>query len=248
MFYLIAGLIVFLLLSSGLRAFAQANPASLAQLLRHSGGLAALGAALLLLLRGRFEFAVGLACLGLYLLGIGSTPAWLRSGGWRRGQGGGASTRAQGVSRVRSAMIEMELDHDSGRMSGLVLAGLFEGAQLDRLTRPQCEELYRLCLADDPDGARLLEAYFDRRFAGWHGAGQGQGDTRGAEAGAARGGGAMTQDEAYEVLGLQKGASRDEVVRSHRTLMKKLHPDHGGTTDLAARVNQAKDVLLRRHP
>jgi curved DNA-binding protein CbpA len=56
----------------------------------------------------------------------------------------------------------------------------------------------------------------------------------------------MSKDEAYEVLGLQKGASREEVVRSHRSLMKKLHPDRGGTTDLAARVNEAKDVLMRR--
>ena len=57
----------------------------------------------------------------------------------------------------------------------------------------------------------------------------------------------MSEDEAYEVLGLRRGASRDEIVRTHRAVMKKWHPDQGGTADLAARANEAKEVLLRRH-
>ena len=50
-----------------------------------------------------------------------------------------------------------------------------------------------------------------------------------------------------DVTSLAKGAGAEEIVRAHRSLMKKLHPDHGGSTALAARVNQAKDVLLGRH-
>ena len=58
--------------------------------------------------------------------------------------------------------------------------------------------------------------------------------------------GAMTDDEAFAVLGLAKTATRDDISVAHRNLMKKLHPDHGGTSSLAARVNEAREVLMRR--
>ncbi|KAB0268251.1 hypothetical protein FEZ63_06010 [Microvirga brassicacearum] len=57
----------------------------------------------------------------------------------------------------------------------------------------------------------------------------------------------MSKEEAYQVLGLQPGASLDEIREAYRRLMKKLHPDQGGTAHLAARVNQAREVLLSRH-
>jgi hypothetical protein len=149
------------------------------------------------------------------------------------------------VSCVRSAMIEMELDHESGKMHGTVLAGPDEGKSLDSMTTPQCEVVHDLCCRDDPEGARLMEAYLDRRFAGWC-ATSAEREPSWAPKHAPPPG-MMSEDEAYEVLGLQKGAPEEEVVLSHHSLMKKLHPDHGGATDLAARVNEAKDVLMRRH-
>lgn len=114
---------------------------------------------------------------------------------------------------------------------------------------PRSSNFYAICQRDDPDGARLLEAYLDRRFPGWRAAGDANQNAGGFGAGEARArrAGTISEDEAYEILGLKKGAAADEIARAHRDLMKKFHPDLGGTTALAARVNEAKDVLMRRH-
>jgi hypothetical protein len=229
---ILVGLLVVALTYFALRSYTQASPTALVRVFRGGGGLLALALGGLMFLRGALAPGLALAGLGLWLLGVGNLP------GFRRG-----SRRTAGVSRVRSAMIEMELDRLTGAMRGVVLAGKHEGLPLDQLTRPQLLELHGLCLSDDPDGARLLEAYFDRRFAGWRGAGKGDQDAR--RGGAARRPGTISEDEAYKILGLEKGAPASEIARAHSDLMKKLHPDHGGTTDLAARVNEAKDVLMR---
>lgn len=222
-------------------AFTKANPAKLARYLKPLGGYASLAVAAFLMMRGQVEAAVGVGGFGLYLLGLANPPGIARIFSKV-----GSIPGADQVSRVRSAMIEMELHHDSGAMEGTVLAGPYSGGRLADLTRPQCEEILQICRRDDPEGARLLEAYLDRRFPGWRPAGEDHGDP-GRGGGDPRITGAMTEDEAYEILGLAKGASAEDIARAHRTLMKKLHPDYGGPTALAAKVNEAKAVLMRRH-
>ena len=237
---LIAGLFLLWLVLFGIKQFARLSPATAARLVRQGGGVLGLLGALLLLLRGSLGLASLVASVAFGFAGwgrfgrLGNLGAAFRNSGARFSSGQKSS--------ARSAMIEMQLDHASGALTGIVLSGPWRGRALETLTRPDCLVLYGQALRDDPDGARLLETYLDRRFAGWREAAQANG-----HAGSVGGSGAMTEQEAYQVLGLPEGADAEEIARAHRGLMKKLHPDHGGSTSLAARVNQAKDVLLRRH-
>ena len=161
-----------------------------------------------------------------------------------RSRGASRATRQPGgYSHVRSAALEMELDLDTGAMNGLVLAGTFEGHELDALDQSELLRLHTE-LSGDPESLGLLEAYLDRRAPDWR---AGLDMDGGAGLGASPGSGAMTQKEAYEVLGLAPGASETEIREAHRRLMKRMHPDAGGSAFLAGRINEAKAVLLSRH-
>ncbi len=230
---MIFGIVVLALALWALHSLSRASPHALAIALKTGGGLGALALAGFLGLRGRLDIAVPLGLTGLGLLG------WLP---WSMASFGSRTQKSTGqVSRVRSAFLEMELDHDTGAMRGRILAGPHEGATLDAVD----VATLTACLADiDEESRALLMAYLDRREPGWR---------EHAQAGSATGpgrawsSGKMTEEEAYQILGVQPGASAEEIGRAHRALMKKLHPDQGGSTYLAARVNEAKDILLRRH-
>jgi len=229
---LLFGLAALAILLWAAQKYLQADPRKLAAVLKLSGGIALLVFAAFLALRGQIGVAAPLAAVGLGLLG------WLPFG--PAGFGARAQKSAGQVSRVRSAFLEMELDHDTGAMRGVILAGPREGTRLEAL---DVETLIGLISEIDDESRSLLAAYLDRRDAGWREHAQ-------ADAAAGRGGaprGPMSQEEAYQILGLQPGAKAEDIVHAHRTLMKRIHPDQGGTNYLAARVNEAKDTLLRQH-
>lgn len=152
----------------------------------------------------------------------------------QRPQRGGAS------SRVQTAILEMTLDHDSGVMHGTVLQGPMTGRELGDLSEQEFIDLLQYCRREDQESAQLLEAYLDKRFGDrWH-----ADDPGNRQQQTPAQGGPMSEQEAYAVLGLKPGASRDDIIQAHRRLIQKLHPDRGGSDYLAARINEAKTRLL----
>jgi hypothetical protein len=146
-------------------------------------------------------------------------------------------------SSIRTRFFEMVLEHATGAMDGTVLEGPRQGKRLSDLPLDELLELLAVCRREDGQSAAVLEAYLDRGYSDWReqaGVGDAGQDTRSASMGT----GEMTRNEAYAVLGLQAGASKEEIRDAHRHLMQKLHPDRGGSTYLAAKINQAKDLLL----
>jgi hypothetical protein len=154
---------------------------------------------------------------------------------WLKGQQGPTGPSSGQQSQVETSLLRMTLDHASGELRGEVLAGEYQGRQLDELEREQCQDLLAWCRERDADSARLLESYLQKRF------GDGFSDTRTPPPTHSAN---MGRAEALAVLGVEEGADKDDIVTAHRRLMQKLHPDRGGNDYLAAKLNQAKDILL----
>jgi len=225
------GIVALLLVVLGaITLFLRADAAKLA------GGMRTLGPVLLGLV-GVAVLLVGREGLGGLLLS--AAVGWYGSMRMKRSR---RSARAK-HSTVRTAALEMELDHRTGALDGLVLAGRHEGKLLGSMGFVELKQLYRE-LYGDPESRQLLETYLDGRFPVWREDAEAD---RGEGLGVPPGSGAMTKEEAYKILGLEAGAAATEVRKAHRRLMQRLHPDLGGTSFLAARINEAKDVLLSNH-
>ncbi len=151
-------------------------------------------------------------------------------------------TRGAGASQghsstVETAVLRMQLDHDSGELQGEVLQGPHKDWFLSEMDREQLLALYHYCDGHDPDSVQLLESYLQQRFPGDDSFSSGSQPPPQNHSG-------MSRSEALALLGLGEDATEDDIVAAHRRLMQKLHPDRGGNDYLAAKINQDKDLLL----
>ncbi|MBT3071837.1 molecular chaperone DnaJ [Rhodomicrobium sp. Az07] len=174
--------------------------------------------------------------IGVALLAGMTVWSFMQRTGWFPGKG--KIGAGGGTSGVRTPWLDMTLDHRTGAISGRLLKGRFEGKALADLSEAERGEVLAELRANDAEAAKLFEAWLDRVSPDWS-AGGGSGN---AGSGPSR---AMTLDEAYLILGLKSGAKRDDVLAAHRNLMKRFHPDQGGSNYLASQINAAKDVLLK---
>lgn len=208
----------------------------------------------------RYQVRVGAVAVGLFLISLAAIGRlhWVLGlvGGLlpllvaaayrahRHGQGDGADGQDSAGQRsvVETHFLRMTLDHNTGEMVGHVLEGRFAGQDLHALSQEQQLELLTFYVRVDAESASLLRAYLDReQGTHWQ-------DSPRAERGSEGLFGEMTRREAYAILGLEDGAGEEQIREAHRRLMQKLHPDHGGSTFLAAKINQAKDFLMNKGP
>ncbi len=229
---LLLGLVALALGMIALGALSRTHPALLAQRSRTILGGLILAVAAILLFRGSIQLAFVSGTIGLWLLAGSGLPSF-------GGGAGGTAPAKDSSSTVTTDHLEMELDHATGKMRGRVLKGFFKGRSVQSLKPVELAHLWQDCRFVDPQSAQLIEAYLDRIHPTW------RDDMARAEADAPKGSdGRMTPREALEILGLSPGTTAEEIRRAHRELMLRMHPDRGGSTYLAAKINEAKDVAL----
>lgn len=169
----------------------------------------------------------------------------LLGGLFKQARQGPANHRSNGnQSSIETRLLNMTLDHDSGVMHGTILQGPLRGMELGALSEQQFLDLLAYCRQHDEESGRVLESYLDKRFGdSWRADDQEgtayNGDSQPNHTGA------LSDKDAWEVLGLTPGASEQDIIQAHRRLMQKVHPDRGGSHYLAARINEAKDRLLK---
>jgi len=222
--------------------YTTADPKTLVRVLKWAGLGLVVALVAILALTGKLAWAGGAAFLLLPWLMRARRAAQMAKN-FSRMAGGGASGQ---TSDVETRYLRMSLDHDSGTLDGEVVAGAHTGRRLSDMSVRELVEFLRHFWVEDAESARVLEAYLDRVHADWRAGADASGPGGEGEAGRRGGNGAMSREEAFEVLGLEPDASEEAIKAAYHRLIAGLHPDKGGSTYLAAKINQAREVLLGR--
>ncbi len=160
---------------------------------------------------------------------------------WAQHRAKRPQTDEENVSIVETDFVRMKLDHDLNEISGEVLKGRFAGRTFNELDLKSLLRLHEEVMGLDNDSVTLIESYLDRIYPNaWRKA-------RASQEGQNRsyGQGDMMREEALEILGLNSDSSSNDIIAAHRRLIQKIHPDRGGSDYLAAKINRAREVLLR---
>ncbi|MEM8951072.1 MAG: DnaJ domain-containing protein [Pseudomonadota bacterium] len=247
---LFIGLVLLVLLAFlALYVFINIKPSTLARAVRTFTTTFAALAGTGLLLTGRFGLALITfiaAVMAIRALKGGTLGG--ATGGFGQYSGSGPAGGGVGgkTSDIATDMLAMQLDHRTGDLDGEVLKGGFAGRSLGSLGLQDLLSLLMECQRDDPRAVPLLETYLDRRHPDWRVQASAEGESQHQHEGRAETGNAMDVATACAILNVSAEAGKEEIKAAHRQLMNKLHPDHGGSSYLAAQLNQAKDVLLSR--
>lgn len=233
--WLVAAFVIIIGLYFIARWWVQADPRQLIKALRWTGIIVGVVLLTFIVIAGRWN---------LLPIVVFTVLPWLLRARTRRKNAQGP--RPGQTSDISTRFIRMVLDHDSGEMTGDITDGQFSGRNLKDLNLGELIELWRECVAQDEQSRLVLENYLDRGHPDWRAAAGADprdetAETRSNSPWANTG---MSADEACEILGVSPGASTEDIENAYRTVMKSAHPDQGGSDWMAAKVNQAKDVLL----
>ncbi len=139
-------------------------------------------------------------------------------------------------SQFRTQSLLVEVNFASRQMDGEILDGKFAGRRLSELNNTELSELSDALKTDDRESFVLLQAYLLRN--GQAGEQHQQDNYQSANFSE------LSAEEAYKILGLEVDASKEDIIKAHKRLMQRLHPDRGGSDYLAAKINAAKDKLV----
>lgn len=228
--YLVLGVALAIGLSMIVRGLRGASSAQAARWLWQSLVLASIAVALFFLATGRPAYAV-VPALGV-LVGL---LGWLIDAA--------LGPKKPNSSKVNTKFLRLTLDHRSGQVTGDIVDGPFAGRRIESLRVDELVDLMVYYRREDEPSERLIEAYLDRTSPTWRKRYGADGQPK-EDSFTSRPGGPMTKSEALRILGLTLTASPDEVRAAHRRKLQEHHPDRGGDPDVAARINQARDLLL----